>query len=148
MKIYSYDHHGFQPKKTLAYNFAIQCNSHTGIFSQQITSFVFLANFEDHSDKELFLYCIKVAQMILIINQGLLLSGVVDPEGTRGGMSPSNRFWDLVSKVNLIPPKVFPCIPLHPLTFSNPPPALFLLYVLGLKTGFTLFSFYATPSNQ
>ena len=67
MKIYSYDHHGFQPKKTLAYNFAIQCNSHTAIFSQQITRFVFLAEFEDHSDIELLLYFIKVAQMILTI---------------------------------------------------------------------------------
>ena len=68
MKINLYDHHSFQPKKAFAYNFAIQCNSHTGIFSQQITTFVFLANFEDHSDKELFLYCIKVAQMILTID--------------------------------------------------------------------------------
>ena len=30
------------------------------------------------------------------------------------------------------------CIPLPPFTFSDPPPALFLLYGLGLKTGFSL----------
>ena len=129
MELNLYDHHGFQPKNTLAYNFAIKCNSHTGIFSQQITGIFFLSKFRRSQRQR--------------ITSLLYKSGTNDsdhklgPTLLRGGGTRGDRGRDVPLPQILvfsIKSKTYSfksiCIPLPPFTFLDLPPDLFLLYGL------------------
>ena len=130
MKINSYDHHGFQPKKTLAQNFTHE------FFLSKSQGFFFLSTFR--------------RSQLQRITSLLYKSGTNDsdhrlgPTLLRGGGSRGDRGRDVPLPQILvfsIKSKTYSFksvyIPLPP-TFSDPPTALFLLYGLGLKTGFSL----------